>query len=282
MEIDMGTDLEMVMNEFSVDISDDKDALLAALGQDGVAESKQSSLASLRINYDADTEEGHTLKRGTWKVWNGSENVYADSVVINPMLRTFEYSIYDQEEGAFTCRSVQRKKMTEVFPDNNGGLKCGRLTRAEEQDLSEDDSRLLLSKSVTCNIIIYGQLDMKDAVNAAGEASPVENLPFVGYFKRSGFRPMNDFIQQKLDKIPLPTALVELKTKRMANGGVTYWIPQPELVKEVSFTPERKELMQKFLDTVGAANAKILGEHKEALKQVMSDEDVDLSNRLAG
>jgi hypothetical protein len=282
MENDMGTDLEMVMNEFSVDISDDKDALLAALGQDGVAESKQSSLASLRINYDADTEEGHTLKRGTWKVWNGSENVYADSVVINPMLRTFEYSIYDQEEGAFTCRSVQRKKMTEAFPDNSGGMKCGRLTRSEEQDLAEDDPRLLLSKSVTCNIIIYGQLDMKDAVNAAGEASPVENLPFVGYFKRSGFRPMNDFIQQKLGKIPLPTALVELKTKRMANGGVTYWIPQPELVKEVSFTPERKELMQKFLDTVGAANAKILGEHKEALKQLMSDEDVDLANRLAG
>jgi len=278
----MGTDLEMVMNEFSVDISDDKDALLAALGQDGVAESKQSSLASLRINYDADTEEGHTLKRGTWKVWNGSENVYADSVVINPMLRTFEYSIYDQEEGAFTCRSVQRKKMTETFPDNSGGMKCGRLTRSEEQDLAEDDPRLLLSKSVTCNIIIYGQLDMKDAINAAGEASPVENLPFVGYFKRSGFRPMNDFIQQKLGKIPLPTALVELKTKRMANGGVTYWIPQPELVKEVSFTPERKELMQKFYDTVGASNAKILGEHKEALKQLMSDEDVDLANRLAG
>jgi hypothetical protein len=283
MENDMGTDLEMVMNEFSVDISDDKDALLAALGQDGVAESKQSSLASLRINYDADTEEGHTLKRGTWKVWNGSENVYADSVVINPMLRTFEYSIYDQEEGAFTCRSVQRKKMTEAFPDNSGGMKCGRLTRSEEQDLAEDDPRLLLSKSVTCNIIIYGQLDMKDAVNAAGEASPVENLPFVGYFKRSGFRPMNDFIQQKLgNKIPLPTALIELKTKRMANGGVTYWIPQPELMKEVSFTPERKELMQKFYDTVGAANAKILGEHKEALKQLMSDEDVDLANRLAG
>jgi len=278
----MGTDLEMVMNEFSVDISDDKDALLAALGQDGVAETKQSSLSSLRINYDADTEEGHTLKRGTWKVWNGSENVFADSVVINPMLRTFEYSIYDQEEGAFTCRSVQRKKMTETFPDNSGGMKCGRLTRAEEQDLSDDDPRLLLSKSVTCNIIIYGQLDMKDAVNAAGNASPVQNLPFVGYFKRSGFRPMNDFIQQKLGKIPLPTSLVELKTKRMANGGVTYWIPQPELVKEVSFTPERKELMQKFLDTVAAANAKILGEHKEALKQNMSDEDIDLANRLAG
>tara|TARA_E500000318_G_scaffold110979_1_gene127960 strand:+ start:617 stop:1468 length:852 start_codon:yes stop_codon:yes gene_type:complete len=283
MEINMGNDLEMVTNEFAIDISDDKAALLAALGQDGVTESKQSGPTSLRINYDADTDDGHTLKRGTWKVWNGSENVYADSVVINPMLRTYEYSIYDQEEGAFTCRSVQRKKMTETFPDNSGGMKCGRLTRSEEEGLSEDDPRLLLSKSVTCNIILYGQLDMANAVNAAGEASPVTNLPFVGYFKRSGFRPINDFVQQKLgNKIPLPTSLIELKTKRMANGGVTYWIPQPELIKEVPFTSERKELMQKFYDTVAAANSKIVGEHKEALKQTMSDDDIDLANRLAG
>ena len=277
----MGNELELVTNEFSIDISDDKSELLAMLGQDGVAESKQSGPASLRINYDADTEEGHTLKRGTWKIYNGTEMVYADSVVINPMMRTFEYSIYDQDEGAFTCRSVQRRKMTDAFPDNSGGMKCGRLTRNEEQGLDEDDPRLLLSKTVMCNIILYGQLDMKDAVNAAGEASPVENLPFVGYFKRSGFRPMNDFIQNNLGKIPLPTALVELKTKRMSNGGVTYWIPQPSLIKEVSFTPERKQLMQKFMDTIAASNNKIVEEHKDALKQTMSDADVDLADRFA-
>lgn len=277
----MGNELELVTNEFSIDISDDKSELLAMLGQDGVAESKQSGPASLRINYDADTEEGHTLKRGTWKIYNGTEMVYADSVVINPMMRTFEYSIYDQDEGAFTCRSVQRRKMTDAFPDNSGGMKCGRLTRNEEQGLDEDDPRLLLSKTVMCNIIIYGQLDMKDAVNAAGEASPVENMPFVGYFKRSGFRPMNDFIQNNLGKIPLPTALVELKTKRMSNGGVTYWIPQPSLIKEVSFTPERKQLMQKFMDTIAASNNKIVEEHKDALKQTMSDADVDLADRFA-
>jgi hypothetical protein len=281
MENDMGNELELVTNEFSIDISDDKSELLAMLGQDGVAESKQSGPASLRINYDADTEEGHTLKRGTWKIYNGTEMVYADSVVINPMMRTFEYSIYDQDEGAFTCRSVQRRKMTDAFPDNSGGMKCGRLTRNEEQGLDEDDPRLLLSKTVMCNIILYGQLDMKDAVNAAGEASPVENMPFVGYFKRSGFRPMNDFIQNNLGKIPLPTALVELKTKRMSNGGVTYWIPQPSLIKEVSFTPERKQLMQKFMDTIAASNNKIVEEHKDALKQTMSDADVDLADRFA-
>lgn len=282
MEKIMGNELELVTNEFSIDISDDKDQLLAAFGQDGVAESKQSGPTSLRINYDADTEDGHTLKRGTWKVYNGTETVYSDTVVINPMLRTFEYSIYDQEEGAFTCRSVQRKKLQEAFPDNSGGMKCGRLTRSEEEALADDDPRLLLSKSVSCNIIIYGQLDMKDAVNAAGEASPVKDLPFVGYFKRSGFRPMNDFIQNNLgNKILLPTALIELKTKRMSNGGVTYWVPQPSLIKEVPFTPERKELAKKFMDTVAASNNKIIEEHRESLKKVLSSADINLAERFA-
>jgi len=278
----MGTELELIDNEFSMDITDDKEGLLAALGQDGVGESKQSGPSSLRINYDADTDDGHTLKRGTWKVWNGTENVFSDSVFITPMLRTFEYNIFDAEEGAMVARSVQRKKMTDAFPDNNGGMKCGRLTRQEEDGLGQDDARLLLSKSVTCNVIVYGKLDMPDGKTAAGKKAPLENLPFVGYFKRSGFRPINDFIQQKLgNKIPLPTAYIELKTKRMSNGGVTYWIPQPELVKEVQFTPESKELMQKFMDTVAASNAKVINEHKDAKKQIVSDEDVDLAQRFA-
>ncbi len=278
----MGTELELIDNEFSMDITDDKEGLLAALGQDGVGESKQSGPSSLRINYDADTDDGHTLKRGTWKVWNGTENVFSDSVFITPMLRTFEYNIFDAEEGAMVARSVQRKKMTDAFPDNNGGMKCGRLTRQEEEGLGQDDARLLLSKSVTCNVIVYGKLDMPDGKTAAGKKAPLENLPFVGYFKRSGFRPINDFIQQKLgNKIPLPTAYIELKTKRMSNGGVTYWIPQPELVKEVQFTPESKELMQKFMDTVAASNAKVINEHKDAKKQIVSDEDVDLAQRFA-
>ena len=281
-ENDMGNELELVTNEFSIDMSDDKDQMLAAFGQDGVAETKQSGPASLRINYDADTEDGHTLKRGTWKIYNGSEMVYSDTVIINPMLRTFEYSIYDQEEGAFTCRSVQRKKIQEAFPDNSGGFKCGRLTRQEADGLSDDDPRLLLSQSVMCNIILYGQLDMADAVNAAGEASPVKDLPFVAYFKRSGFRPMNDFIQNKLgNSILLPTALIELTTQRQSNGGVTYWTPKPSLIKEVSFTPERKELAKKFMDTVAASNNKIIEEHREAVKQIVSSEDVNLADRFA-
>ena len=66
----------------------------------------------------------------------------------------------------------------------------------------------------------------------------------------------------------------------MSNGGVTYWIPQPELVKEIPFTVESKELLQSFHDGVSASNQKILEEHRDALKMVTSDEDVDLAERF--
>tara|TARA_R110002124_G_scaffold167588_2_gene334849 strand:+ start:2249 stop:3097 length:849 start_codon:yes stop_codon:yes gene_type:complete len=281
MEINMGTELETVSNEFSMAIADDTASLIAMLGQDDTTQSKAPSLSSLRINYDADTDDGETLKRGTWKIYDGSSMVYADEVFINPMLRTYEWSIYDQEEGAFTCRSVQRKKIQDAFPDNSGGMKCGRLSKKEEETLAQDDPRLLLSKSVSCNVILYGSVDIPNGKYADGSDAVLTNFPFVGYFKRSGFRPINDFLQQKLgNKIPLPTSYIKLGTKRMANGGVTYWIPQPELVKEVSFNAERKEMMQKFMDTVAASNNKILGEYKDASKQSLTDEDADLSKRF--
>ena len=48
----------------------------------------------------------------------------------------------------------------------------------------------------------------------------------------------------------------------------------------MSFNAERKEMMQKFMDTVAASNNKILGEYKDASKQSLTDEDADLSKRF--
>lgn len=283
-EDNMGTELETIQNSVSIsDISlDDTAALLAALGQDGDSDKKSKSLPSLRINYDADTATGHSLKRGSWKIKQGDDFVYAEEVFITPMMRTFEWSIYDQEEGAFTSRSVQRMKLTDQFPDNTGGMKCGRMTKAEEESLPNDDARVLLSKSATCNVILYGVVDIPNGTYEDGSPAVVEKMPFIGYFKRSGFRPVNDFIVDKLGKkIPLPTAYISMKTKRNSNGGVTYWTPKLELVKEVSFTPESKELVQKFFDTVQAGNTYIVNEHKDALKKNLDASDEALSGRFA-
>jgi len=284
----MGNELDTIKDEMNTfmaafDAGDEK-ALMEMSGQADGESKPKLGLPRLTINYETETDDGITLKRGAWRIWNGSAPVYADTVQIRMLLRTFEWSVWDQEEGRFSCKSVQKNKLAGDFPDTSGGNKCGRLSRQEEESMSPDDPRVLLSRSVNCNQVVYGIMDAPEAQYADGSSAPIEAMPFVAYFKRSGFRPVNDFIQKQLTdrKIMMQKAVVELSTEKQKNGGVVYWTPKLSLVKEVSFGDDDKELMKKFGETVIAHNEAVFAEYKVAQKATSSSDDIDLSQRLAG
>lgn len=285
----MGTELQTLNDELDNMVAafdtDDAETLMKASGQkseDGDA--PKMGLPRLTINYDTETDDGLPLKRGSWRIWNGNAPVYAESVNIRPLMRTYEWSLWDAEERKFAAKSVQKPSMSGDFPDSVGGNKCGRLSRQEEEELSSDDPRLLLSKSVACNQVIYGILDAPNATLADGSPSPIEGMAFVAYFKRSGFMPVRDFIENNLTrkKILMQKAVVEMSTEKHKKGSVLYWTPKLSLVKEVSITDEDKDLMKKFADTVRGHNESVMGEFKEANKANMSADDADLASRLAG
>ena len=283
----MGTELETMNDELTNFVTafdaGDEASLMKMSGQADQETGPRLGLPRLTINYDAETVEGLTLKRGSWRIWNGSATVYADKVHIRPLMRTYEWSVWDQEEGKFSCKSVQRPGLSGEFPDSAGGNKCGRLSRQEEEALAADDPRVILSRSVNCNQVIYGILDAPDATLADGTPAAVEGMPFVAYFKRSGFRPVRDFIEQQLTrkKILMQKAVIELGTDKQKRGSVTFWTPKLALVKEVSIDDADKELIKQFADTVKGHNDKIMGEYREASKMGMNDEDLDLAQRFA-
>jgi len=259
-------------------------ALMELSGQaDGDSKPKMG-LPRLTINYEQETDDGISLPLGAWRIWNGSGVVYADDVQIRPLLRTFEWSVWDQEEGRFSCKSVQKNKLGGEFPDTLGGNKCGRLSKQEEEALTPDDPQVLLSRSVNCNQVIYGVMDAPNAKNAQGVAAPIEAMPFIAYFKRSGFRPVSDFIQKQLTdrKIMMQKAVINFTTEKQKNGGVVYWTPKLSLVKEVSITDGDKELMKKFGETVVAHNESVFEDYKQAQKAMSNPADIDLEQRLAG
>jgi hypothetical protein len=240
-------------------------------------------LPRLTINYEAENDDGITLKRGAWRIWNGSGPSYSDKVYIRPLMRTYEWSVWNQDEQKFSCKSVQRPTLSGEFPDSEGGNKCGRLTRAEEEALPDDDPRVVLSQSVNCNQVIYGVLDAPDAKAADGTHTPLENVPFMAYFKRSGFRPVRDFIDQQLTrrKILMQKAVIELSTEKKKNGSVIFWTPKLSLVKEVSITDADKDLIKMFGETVKGHNESVMTDYKAAVKMSMNDEDLDLAQRFA-
>jgi len=276
----LGNDL-VEMNEMDKIVeafnADDTEALMEASGQGSSKSSGQVGLPRLNINYDAETEDGKSLPRGSWKMYLDGRFIYAEEVTVRPILRTFEYSVWDQESGTFSSKSVQKPTLSGMFPDTQGGNKCGRLTREEEDRLAKDDIAYLNSRAVVCNQVLYGKISgtFKDV---DGNEVAISDQPVVAYFKRSGFKPINDFIgsltkQKKL----MQKCEVKLSTHRHKNGSVTFWTPVPTLSGEADITEEDKQLAAMFVDTVKGHNESVMNQYREALKLVADEDDIDLA-----
>jgi hypothetical protein len=266
-------DMDAIVNAFN---NDDMETFMEASGQGGNS-NRQVGLPRLNINYDAETEDGRTLPRGAWKMYLDGRFIYAEKVNVRFILRTFEYSLWDQETGTFSSKSVQKPTMSGMFPSTDGINKAGRLTREEEDKLDKDDPAYLRSRAVACNQVIYGKVSgaFKDA---DGNEVAISEQPVVSYFKRSGFIPVNDFIngltqQKKL----MQKCDISLSTHRHKNGSVTFWTPVPAFVGEVSITQEDKDLMTMFAETVKGHNESVMNQYREAVKLIADDDDIDLA-----
>ena len=78
----------------------DDQALMEATGQ-STGGSRQVGLPRLNINYDAENDEGMPLTRGSWKMYMDGKFIYADTVMLQVLMRTYEYSVWDQESNSF-------------------------------------------------------------------------------------------------------------------------------------------------------------------------------------
>ena len=266
----MSTEIDNIVNSFS---TDDIESLMALTGQTPSQKSSQG-LSRLNINYDMETEDGVSLTRGDWKMMYEGEMVYAKTVRIRPILRTYEWSVFDQEQGTFSCKSVQKPTMSGDFPDTEGGNKCGRLSVAEEEQLKDDDPVKLRSRLAVCNQVLYCIIS-GDFVKGNKDKVAVDRHPVVAYFKKSGFVPMKNFIESltKQKKI-MQKCWINMATARQKKGSVTYWTPVPTLQSETDISTEDKELMKKFADTVKAANQYVLEQNRESAKlQVVVGEE---------
>ena len=260
--------------------NDDVDALMRMSGQ-GAQQQQKVGLPRLNINYEAETEEGISLVRGTWKLNIDGQFIYADKVTVRPLLRTFEYSLWDntlnEGRGGFASKSVQKTSFGGTFPDSAGGNKCGRLSKDEEAALDKDDAEYLNSRAVVCNQVIYGRIT-GEFKNAQGDLVTLTDEPMIAYFKRSGFKPIADFIDglTKSNKL-MAQVEMNLTTSRNKNGSVTYWTPVAQMGNVVSISDDDKDLFALFAETVKGHNDSVMKDYREAKKASSVVEDVDLA-----
>lgn len=264
--------------------NDEVEALMKMTGQ-GSVQKEKVGLPRLNINYETETDDGKPLVRGTWKMYHEGRFIYASDVSVRPLLRTYEYSLWDVElnegRGGFAAKSVQKTSFGGTFPDSSGGNKCGRLTRDEENELDKDDpdqnAAYLKSRDVVCNQVIYGRISGV-FTDADGVEVEIKEEPMIAYFKRSGFKPIADFIDGLTKKNKLMAQVVmDLTTAKNKKGSVTYWTPVPSMGGTVAISDSDKDLFSLFAETVKGHNDSVMVDHRKALKSMSSDEDVDLA-----
>jgi len=250
----------------------DKETIMALIGQKDVSsttESSQSFLPRLAIEYGTEDDEGNALPRGQWRVKNSlGQTVYMKEIVFRPFLRRYMYNVWDQAQQNFSSITIQAGSFGDKFYDNTGGLKCGKMSKKEYDNLPADDPERTLQDTIKCQQVVYGTVDVD------GEA-----VPHVWYAKGTNFMPVSDWIKtlEKQGKLLFNTR-ANLSTMKLKKGATTFYKVKIDVKDSVEFDPKADvPILENFMSVVNEHNTSIEEKYREVRKDF---EDVEVVEAL--
>jgi hypothetical protein len=214
---------------------------------------KQSNLARLKLDHKGIMGEEVVggKKKKVEVVSAGSyvldrpnlDPVYGTDVTIRLFNQRFMYKKYIQGSGdtkSKYVKTIMDKDLNGDLRDNDGGFNCGKPSGwIEDYSALPAETKALL-KSIKRVRVLFGEITMKDPVNAKGEAlGLIESIPFIWEIdNRDAFKTLGAPIAQmaKQNRI-LPQHRIILGAEEQSlPTGATYFLPTAVL--DISSTLE--------------------------------------------
>ena len=237
----------------------------------------------LSINHSTEDDDGNSIPRGFFMIRNGSgRSVFAPKVTYRPFVRTFMYSVWDNDSNQFGSQTIQSRSMNDLFYDTSGGLKCGKLAPDKLRTLDEHSPEAVLQKGIKCVQVLYGLVTIDAGQDATGKPQTVKDQPSIWYVRGSSFIRISDWVktleaQRKL----MPTATAELTTVKGKRGGNIYYGANAKTVRFGKFTKDDQALLLQFFESVNSFNDKIMESHRTNKKLKDNADDNILEARLS-
>lgn len=238
-------------------------------------------LPQLRINRDGQIEvdgEPVLIPMGAYCVSQDGKAVYSKTAKFRPFINAFQYQTYDSATEKYTNKSVIIKNFFEEAVDEQGGLKCGKVSKEQLANLSE--SAAAEQKKITCYRKMYGLLTMEGTSPPSKDKIEIVDLPVVWNMARSNFNAvknsldavgkMKHHIFQHQYNLPATT-----KDKK---GTTTFFLinVEPDLGTVLNFTSEDMATFKMFQDIIDRENKSIVNKWK-ASKKINSNNDSYIS-----
>ena len=220
--------------------------MMKLTGQLDISTTK-SSLSRLAINHAAEDNDGNSLPRGWFSLYTPEETVFGEKAVMRVFMRTYSYFVWDNEQAAFSCQTVQAPSFSSDFYDTEGGLKCGKLDSVTLDSLPKDSPEWAVQKSIKCSQNLYGLISFENAKN------------------RTGGKTVNDCLRSlSRQKQPMWLMNIGLSSVRKKKGGNIYFHAELTPQKAVSWVEEDDALMRQFMESVKAYNDNVMKSYHSA------------------
>lgn len=235
--------------------------------------SSAALIPNLKINREAETEEGKRVPTGTFYVSQDGNAVYGKPARFRPFINAFQYMEYSATDNKFPNKTIIIKSLSDEAHDELGGLKCGKISQKDQESLSETDK--IAQKAIKCYRLLFGLLTMA-GVTADGEPANVDELPVLWRMAGTNFNAPKVALDSitKLRHLSFQHDLI-LNTKREKQGSNVYYtaLVEAELAEVIEFTSEDGETYKSFQEYIDRENHFVLEKWKQA-KKISTNEDV--------
>lgn len=267
-------------------------AMAKAMGMsvDTASKEKSSVLARLRINHNpimGETEvKGKMVKvevvgAGTYKLEiPDGPTYYAETAVIRPFLQRFMYKRFimgnDKTPNRYV-KTVMADNLNIDLKDNAGGFNCGKPAGYIQDFKALPEKTQDLIKQIKRVRVLFGTIELTNAVDDKGNAVDVEPTPFIWEIdNRDAYKTVGDLFGKlaKMRRLPVQHSILASTQERKLPNGNSFYLPAAELdmTKTLDMDNQTQETLASFLGWVQNYNEYIFNAWDE---NAHKSEDVD-------
>ena len=269
-------------------------AMAKAMGiaNEAPAKAKSSSLARLRINHSpimgtaevkGKSVNVETVSGGTYKLEIPDGDTYfANSVKIRPHMQRFMYKRFVMGGANAPNRyvkTVMSDNLNVDLKDNDGGFNCGKPAGFIQDFKALPEKKQELIKQIKRVRVVFGLVDLHDAVDAKGNSVEFETTPFIWEIdNREAFKTVGANFTKLAKQKCLPvqhTIALATEPRKLPNGS-KFYLPTStlNLSEKIDLSEKDQVMFGDFLAWVENYNQYIVSEWNEQASQNSIDEDM--------
>lgn len=276
------------------------DAMAKAMGIAAETEGKKSSstLPRLRISHtpimgiaevNGKKVNMEVVEGGMYKLdIPDGPTYYAPSIKIRGYMQRFMYKRFvkgsDKTPNKY-IKTIMADNLNIDLKDNDGGFNCGKPAGYIKDFQALPEKMQDLIRNIKRVRVVFGTVQMENAVNEKGEPVEVDTTPFIWEIdNRDAFKIVGDTFTRlaKLKRFPVQHHITANTESRDLPNGSRFYLPvvSLDLTNTLDLTDAEQDMFADFISWIDNYNTYIANTWSEKAKDEMDQEDVDVIDNL--